>query len=174
MEWTRNCIWNHQGEITQKVWKQELSFLYGTYRHDLFYIAVKYHDYIPNNFQVMEWTPNCIWNHQGEITQKVWKRELAFLYTTHRHDLFYITAKYHDYIPKDIQVTERTWIRIKKHQSGDHSKNIKARALICVRDISSWPVLHILTVKYHQQISNGIQVIEWTRKYLRTDRWTDR
>ena len=31
----------------------------------------------------------------SEITQKVIKRELPFLYATHRHDLFYITVKYH-------------------------------------------------------------------------------
>ena len=29
---------------------------YATHRHDLFYITVKYQDYIPNSFQVMEGT----------------------------------------------------------------------------------------------------------------------
>ena len=38
--------------------------------------------------------------------------------------------------------TERTSICIKKHQRRDNSKSIKARALIFVRDTSSWPVLH--------------------------------
>ena len=142
MQRTWNCIWNHLGEITQKVWKQELSFLYATHRHDLFYNTVKYHDYIPNSFEVMERTRNCIWNHQREITQEVWKQELSFLYATHPHDLFYITVKYHDYIPKSIQVTGQTWICIKKHQRGDYSKSIKARALIFVRDTLSWHVLH--------------------------------
>ena len=118
-------------------------------------------------FQVMERTWNCIWNHQGEITQKVWKQELSFLYVTHLHDLFYITMKYHDHIPKGIQVTERTRICIKKHQRGDNSKSIKARALIFV-----WTHrcdLFYITVKYHQNIPNGIQVIERTWKYLRMD-----
>ena len=45
---------------------------------------------------------------QGEITQKVRKEELSFLYATHRHDLFYIAVKYNDHIPKGIQVIERT------------------------------------------------------------------
>ena len=40
----------------------------------------------------------------GGITQKVIKGELSFLYTTHHHDLFYITVKYHQNIPKGIQV----------------------------------------------------------------------
>ena len=64
-------------------------------------------------------------------------QELSFLYATYRHDLFYITVKYHDYIPKGIQVTEQTGICIiKRHQMGDNSKSIKARALIfCMRHI---------------------------------------
>ena len=41
-------------------------------------------------------------NIKGEITQKVIKRELSLLYATHRHDLFYITVKYHQNIPKGI------------------------------------------------------------------------
>ena len=45
---------------------------------------------------------------QGEITQKVCKQELLFLYVTHHHDLFYITVKYHDYIQNGFQVTEQT------------------------------------------------------------------
>ena len=44
------------GEITKKVLKRELSFLYVTHRHDLFYITVKYHQNIPHGFQVIEWT----------------------------------------------------------------------------------------------------------------------
>ena len=47
-------------------------------------------------------------NDQGEITIKVCKQELSFLYATHHHDLFYITMKYHEYILKCIQATERT------------------------------------------------------------------
>ena len=42
-----HCSLNHQKKITHKVWKWELLVLYATHRHDLFYIAVKYHDYIP-------------------------------------------------------------------------------------------------------------------------------
>ena len=42
-----------------------------------------------------------------DITKKVIKRELSFLYATHRHDLFYVTVKYHQTIPNGIQVIER-------------------------------------------------------------------
>ena len=44
----------------------------------------------------------------GETTQRIIKQELSFLYATHRHDLFYITVKYHQNIPNGIQVIERT------------------------------------------------------------------
>ena len=107
------------GEITQKLQKRESPFLYATHRHDLLYISVKYHDYILKGIQVMERTRNCIRNHQEEITQKVQKQQLQFLYAAHHYDLFYITAKYHDYIPKGIQVTEQTRICMKQHQRGD-------------------------------------------------------
>ena len=82
--------------------------MYATHRHDLFYITVKYYGYIPKGIQVTERKRICIKNIKGEITQKVIKRELLFLYATHRHDLFYITVKYHQNIPNRIQVIERT------------------------------------------------------------------
>ena len=90
------------------------------------------------------------------ITQKVQKRKLLFLYVTYRHDLFYITVKYHDYIRKGIQVTERTRICIKKHQREDNSKSIKGRALIFIRDTLSWPVLYNCEVssKYSKRFSS--------------------
>ena len=47
-------------------------------------------------------------SNKEEITQKVLKRRLSFLYATHRHDLFYITVKYHQNIPNGIQVFERS------------------------------------------------------------------
>ena len=50
------------------------------------------------------------------------KARVVILVQDHPHDLFYITVKYHDNIPKGIQVTE--WTHIKKHQRGDNSKSI--------------------------------------------------
>ena len=40
----------HQRGDNSKVLKRELSFLYVTHHHDLFYIAVKYHQNILNGF----------------------------------------------------------------------------------------------------------------------------
>ena len=45
---------------------------------------------------------------KGEITQKVLKRGLSFLYVTLRHDLFYVTVKYRQNIQKGFQAIERT------------------------------------------------------------------
>ena len=90
---------------------------------------------------------------------------------THHHDLFCITVRYNEYIPKGIQVTKRTRICIKKHQRGDNSKSFNVRALNFASDTLSGPELSNLqvthcqdlfyiAVKYHQNIPNGIQVTE--------------
>ena len=60
-----------------------------------------------------------------------------FLKIMTTQNLFYIYVKYHDYIPKGIQVTERTRICIKKHQRGDNYKSNKMRSPIFVHDTSS-------------------------------------
>ena len=52
---------NIKGEITQKVLKRELLFLYATHRHDPFYITVKYNQNIPNGLEVIEQTRKCLW-----------------------------------------------------------------------------------------------------------------
>ena len=46
--------------------------------------------------------------YQRGDNSKVIKRELSFLYSTHRHDRFYIAVKYHQNIPNGIQVIART------------------------------------------------------------------
>ena len=64
--------------------------------------------------------------------------------------------KYHDYIPKGIQVTERTRICIKKHQKGDNPKSMKANSLIFKRHRSTLPVLHNIEIssKYFKRFSS--------------------
>ena len=59
-----------------------------------FYINIKYHDYNPRGIQVTKRTRICNKKHQRADKSKTFKRELSFLYATHRHDLFYITVKY--------------------------------------------------------------------------------
>ena len=91
-----------QREITPKVSKAELSFLYVTAHLVLFYISAKYHQNIPKGIPVTEQTRNLFQTKQREITPKVRKPELSFLYKTHRLVLFYISTKYHQNIPKGL------------------------------------------------------------------------
>ena len=74
----------------------------------LFYISAKYPRNIPKGIRVTEWTQNLFQIKQRVITPKVRKAELSFLYMTHHLVLFYISTKYHQNIPKGIQVTEWT------------------------------------------------------------------
>ena len=83
---------------------------------------------------------------QREITPKVRKAELSFLYATRRLVLFYISAKYHRNIPKGIRVTERTRNFFSNKTKGDNSKSKKARIVNLVCDTSSRPNLHFYQV----------------------------
>ena len=49
-----------QSRENNSVCKQELSFLYGTYCHDLFYLTVECRDNIPNGIKVTDLKKNCI------------------------------------------------------------------------------------------------------------------
>ena len=86
-----------QREITPKVRKAELSFLYLTCRLVLFYISTQYHQTIPKGIRVTEWTRNLFQTKQREITPKLRKPELPFLYVTSSHPIlhFYqVSSKY--------------------------------------------------------------------------------
>ena len=91
-----------------KVRKAELSFLYVTSCLVLFYISAKYHQNIPKGIRVTQRTQNLFQIEQRMITPKVRKPELSILYVTRHLVLIYISTKYHQHIPKGIQVTERT------------------------------------------------------------------
>ena len=158
------------GLWTQKPW--ELLFLYGAHRQDLFVITVKNYDNIPKGIQVMEQTWNYIWNHQGEITQKVCKWELSFLYLTHHQDVFYITLKYHDKIPKGFQVMEQTrnciW-----NNPGEMTQKVWKQELPFLYLTHHQDVFFYISVKYHNNIPKGFQVMEWSwiciKKHQRGD-----
>ena len=77
----------------------ELSFLYATHRHDLFYITVKY-DYIPKGIHRAD-TKLHLKPLRGNNSESM-KARAVILVWPYRHDLFYITEKYHDYIPNDF------------------------------------------------------------------------
>ena len=89
-----------QREATPKVRKAELSFVYGTRRLVLFYISAKYHRNIPKGIPVTEQRRKLFQTKQREVTPKVRKAELSFLYAT--CCLVYISTKYHKNIPKGL------------------------------------------------------------------------
>ena len=153
-----------------------------------------YHDYIPKDNQVTERTRIYTKSIKGEITQKVLKGKLSLLYATHHHDLFYITVKYHQNIPKGFQVIERTWKCLRTDVRTDGrtpGSSLYPPNLFCTKSIKGETTQKVLkgklsflyathhhdlfyiTVKYHQNIPNGFQVIERTWKCLRTDVRTD-
>ena len=101
---------------------------------------MKFHDNIPKGIEVMEWSRNCIWNHKGEISEKVWKWELSFYYTTHCHDLFYISVKYHVIYQRVLKLWSRHILH-QKSTRGNNSESMKVRVVILVCDTSAWPVL---------------------------------
>ena len=74
----------------------------------LLYISTKYHQNIPKGIWVTEQTRNLFQTKQREITPKIRKPALSFFYTTSPLVLFYISNKYHQNMPKGIQVTEQT------------------------------------------------------------------
>ena len=109
-----------------KVRKAELSFLYATRRLILFYISAKYHWNLAKGIPVTEQKRNLLQTKQWEITPKVRKAELSFLYATRHLVLFYISTKYHKNIPKGLWLTERTqyqWIITGKYNKGRQPKS---------------------------------------------------
>ena len=82
-EQTRNSIANDQREITSKIYKAELRFLYMTHPLIVLYNCMKFHLNSFNGCQLTEWTRNSIANDQREITKKISKAELWFLCAYH-------------------------------------------------------------------------------------------
>ena len=87
---------------------------------------------------------------------KVRKAELSLLYATRRLVLFYISAMYHQNIPKSIQVTERTRNLFQIKQRVITPKVRKSRVVNLVCDTSSRPDLHFYQVssKYSKGYSS--------------------
>ena len=102
IEQTRYIFQTQQREITPKVRKPVLSFLYATHYLVLFYISATYHRNIPKSIPVTEQMRNLFQTKQREVTPKVRKPELSILYATHQLVLFYISTKYHKNIPKGL------------------------------------------------------------------------
>ena len=77
---------------------------------------------------------------------KVRKEELAFLYATRHLVLFYISAKYHQNIPKGYSSYRADVKSISNKTKADNYISKKAKVVILVHDTSSSPVLHFYQV----------------------------
>ena len=93
-ERTQNSIANDQREITPKISKAELWFSCMTHPLIMLYHCIKFHFNSFNGCQVTERTRNSIVNDQTEITPKISKAELWFLYMTRRLNVLYICMKF--------------------------------------------------------------------------------
>ena len=81
-EWTWNSITIDEREITSKIYKAQLWLLSMKHRLIVFYNCMKFHLNRFNGFQLTELTRNSIANNQREITHKISKVELWFLFMT--------------------------------------------------------------------------------------------
>ena len=143
-----------QREITPKVRKAELSFLYATSHRVLFYISAKHHRNILKGIPVTEQTRNLFQTKQREIAPKVRKPELSFLYATRHLILFYISAKHHRNILKGIPVTEQTrnLFQTKQREIAPKVRKPELSLLYATRHL----VLFYISTKNHKNISKGL------------------
>ena len=113
-------------------------------------------------------TRNLFQTKQREITPKLRKPELSFLYATHRLVLFCISTKYHKNIPKGIKAGTKSMHNHCQIWQREITAKVKkkGRVVILVRDTWSRPFLNFY--KYHQNIPKGIRVSERTRNVFQT------
>ena len=98
---------------------------------------------------------------QREIMPKVRKADLSFLYTTRHLVLFYISTKYHQNIPKDIQVIQ-SGHKIYFKRNREIIPKVRKSELSFLY-MTCGLVLFYISTKYHQNIPKGIQGTEGTR-----------
>ena len=85
---------------------------------------------------------------------KVREAELSFLYLTSHLVLFYISTKYHKYIPKGIRVTGRTrnLVQIKQRKITPKVRKAEMSFMYAICHL----ILFYVATKYHKNIPKGI------------------
>ena len=136
-ERTLNSIANDQREITPRISKAELWFLYMSHRLIVLYNCIKFNFNSFNGCQVTERTLNSIANDQREITPRISTAKLWFLCMTHCLIVRYKCMKFQPNSFNSVQLTERTRNCIYLRYKGDNLKNIYARDEVLVHDTSS-------------------------------------
>ena len=156
----------NQREITPKISKAESWFLCTTHRLIVLYNCMKFHLNSFNGCQITERTRNSIANDQREITPKISKAELWFLFMTHSLIVLYNCMKFHLNNFNGCQLTERTRNCIAKDQREITPKISKAELwFLCMTHLF---VLYYC-MKFHLNNFNGCQLTERTRNSIAND-----
>ena len=153
------ALQHNQRDITPKIFKAEIRFLYMIHRLIVLYNSMKFHFYSFNGCQ-QERTWNCIANDQRELTPKISKAEIWFLCMTHRLIVLYNCMKFHLNNFKGCQLTEQTRNSIANDQRKITPKISQAELwFLCMTRR-----LNVLykCMKFCWNICNGYQVIERT------------
>ena len=104
---------------------------------------MKYHDYIPKCIQVIERTRHCIWNNSESMTARVAILVCDTLSWTVLHNCKVSWL----YSKRFLSYGADTKLHLKS-SGGNNSKSLKARVVILVRDTLSWIVLHNCEVSW--------------------------
>ena len=107
---------------------------------------MKFHLNSFNGCQVTEQTRNSIENDQREITPKISKAGLWFLFMTHCFIVHYKCMKFQTNSFNSVQLRERTRNCINLRNTGDNLKNIYARVMVLVHDTLSQCALQMYEV----------------------------
>ena len=139
--------------------KQELLFLYATSHVILFYISTKYHHNILKGVCVTEQMGNQFQTQEGEITPKVRKPKLSFLYVAGHLVLFYISTKYHQNIPKGYSTYRADTKSLHNHsqiQQREIMPKVRKAVVIFVSHTLSCSVLYFYHIpsKYSKGYSS--------------------
>ena len=139
---------NDQREITPKTSKAELWSLCMTHRLIVLYNCMKFHLNSFYGCQFTERARNSIANDQREITPKISKAELWFLCMTHWLIMRYKCMKFQPDSFKSVQLTQLIRNCIYLGYKGDNLKNIYARVMVLVHDMSSKCTLQMYEVSW--------------------------
>ena len=155
--------------VTPKAGKSELWFLCYENCIMVIYICIKFQETILNKLQSGHKyiTKITIFKVQRAVTLKVDKTELWFLCSAPRLMMLYICLKFHQNIWSGFQLTEQTRVYCRNDyfqyllcSKGCNSKSRLTRVTFFC-SARCFMVLYICK-KFHQNISNGLQLTERT------------
>ena len=116
MLWTKFKYENKQREITRKLSKQELQFIYTVLPLDEIYPPTKFHNHRKYSFGDTDKTKLKYESKQRAITKKISKQELWFMCTALPLDEIYPPTKFHNHSKYSFGDMHRTKIKYESKQ----------------------------------------------------------